>query len=63
MGVTSIKLIEMSIAVESTNLESTEASSPGSGGLKAETDLEVLVSRLAQSRQKLLYCLGRFQFT
>uniref|UniRef100_A0A1X7T8E2 Uncharacterized protein n=1 Tax=Amphimedon queenslandica TaxID=400682 RepID=A0A1X7T8E2_AMPQE len=36
---------EMSIPVESTSLEGsqgTESSSPGSGGLKAETDLKVL---------------------
>ena len=36
--------------LESTSLESTESSSPVTGGLKTETNLEVLVSRLAQSR-------------
>ena len=36
-----------------TSLESTESSSPGTGSLKTETDLEVLVSRLARSRSFL----------
>ena len=40
----------MATPLESTSLESTESSSPGTGGLKTETDLEVLVSILAQSR-------------
>ncbi|XP_019858808.1 PREDICTED: ankyrin repeat domain-containing protein 40-like [Amphimedon queenslandica] len=42
----------MSIPVESTSLEGsqgTESSSPGSGGLKAETDLEVLNKKLYEA--------------